>query len=42
MIGDNPATDARGATRLGMRCLLLGEGPGAHAASPAALLAQDQ
>jgi HAD superfamily hydrolase (TIGR01450 family) len=41
MIGDNPATDARGAARLGMRCLLLGEGPGAHAASPAALLAQD-
>jgi len=42
MIGDNPATDARGAARLGMRCLLLGDGPGAHAASPAALLAMDQ
>lgn len=39
VIGDNPATDALGAARLGMRCLLLGEGPQAHAASPAALLA---
>ncbi|WP_144007118.1 HAD hydrolase-like protein, partial [Pelomonas sp. KK5] len=38
VIGDNPLTDALGAARLGMRCLLLGRDPQARAASPAALL----
>ncbi|MDX3905058.1 MAG: HAD-IIA family hydrolase [Pigmentiphaga sp.] len=42
VIGDNPATDAQGATRLGMRYLLLGSGPLADAASPAGLLALDR
>lgn len=40
VIGDNPQTDALGAARLGMRCLLLGASPQARAASPAALLEQ--
>ena len=38
VIGDNPLTDALGAARLGMRCLLLGRDPQARARSPAALL----
>lgn len=41
VIGDNPATDAQGATRLGMRYLLLGRGPAADSVSPSALLALD-
>ncbi|OVZ57440.1 hypothetical protein CDO44_18155 [Pigmentiphaga sp. NML080357] len=41
VIGDNPATDAQGAARLGMRYLLLGRGPAADSVSPAALLALD-
>jgi 4-nitrophenyl phosphatase len=38
VIGDNPATDAVGAVRLGMRYLLVGTTPHADASSPAALL----
>lgn len=38
VIGDNPLTDALGAARLGMRCLLLGRDPQASVRSPAALL----
>jgi HAD superfamily hydrolase (TIGR01450 family) len=42
VIGDNPETDACGAARLGMRCLLVGPGAGADASSLAALLAGQQ
>lgn len=38
VIGDNPATDGEGAARLGMACVLLGNAPGAVAATPADLL----
>ena len=38
VIGDNPATDAAGAVRLGMRYLLVGTTPYADAASPKILL----
>jgi HAD superfamily hydrolase (TIGR01450 family) len=38
VIGDNPATDAAGAARLGMRCLLVGSTPKADAATLGALL----
>jgi 4-nitrophenyl phosphatase len=41
MIGDNPCTDALGATRIGMRCVLVGPASQAHAASLAALLEMD-
>jgi 4-nitrophenyl phosphatase len=41
MIGDNPSTDALGAARLGMRCVLVGEASEAHAPSLAALLDAD-
>jgi HAD superfamily hydrolase (TIGR01450 family) len=41
VVGDNPLTDAAGADRLGMRCLLVGHAPGAVAASVAGLLAPD-
>lgn len=38
VIGDNPQTDALGAARLGMRCILVGPAREAHFASLAALL----
>ncbi|MGJ7506099.1 HAD-IIA family hydrolase [Variovorax sp. GT1P44] len=38
VVGDNPATDALGAARLGMHCLLVGPAPQAAAPTPAALL----
>lgn len=38
VIGDNPLTDAEGAARLGMVCLLVGHAPGAVAPSVAGLL----
>ncbi|CAN7285766.1 HAD-IIA family hydrolase [Variovorax sp. LjRoot290] len=38
VIGDNPATDALGAARLGLDCLLVGAAPGADAPTLAALL----
>ncbi|MBV7485533.1 HAD-IIA family hydrolase [Bordetella sp. BOR01] len=41
VIGDNPATDAAGAARAGLRYVLLGTGPQAMAATPAQLLARD-
>lgn len=41
VVGDNPLTDAAGAERLGMRCLLVGHAPGAVAASVAGLLASE-
>ena len=33
VVGDNPLTDAEGAARLGMACVLVGSGPGAVAAT---------
>lgn len=38
VIGDNPATDALGAARLGLDCLLVGAAPGADAPTLAAPL----
>lgn len=40
VIGDNPLTDKRGASRLGLKCVLVGQSPGAHAAGLAELLAE--
>jgi 4-nitrophenyl phosphatase len=37
VIGDNPLTDAEGAARLGMACLLVGQAPGAVAPTVAGL-----
>lgn len=37
VVGDNPLTDAEGAARLGMACVLVGQAPGAVAASVAGL-----
>jgi 4-nitrophenyl phosphatase len=39
VVGDNPATDAAGAARLGLACVLVGRAPGALAPSVAGLLA---
>ncbi|WP_051953424.1 HAD-IIA family hydrolase [Xenophilus azovorans] len=39
VVGDNPATDAAGAARLGLACVLVGDAPGALAPSVAGLLA---
>jgi 4-nitrophenyl phosphatase len=39
VVGDNPLTDAEGARRLGMACVLVGQAPGAVAASVAGLFA---
>lgn len=39
VVGDNPATDAAGAARLGLACVLVGDAPGALATSVAGLLA---
>jgi 4-nitrophenyl phosphatase len=41
MIGDNPSTDALGASRLGIRCVLVGETSEAQVPSLAALLEAD-
>jgi HAD superfamily hydrolase (TIGR01450 family) len=41
MIGDNPSTDALGASRLGIRCVLVGEAGEAQVPSLAALLEAD-
>lgn len=38
VIGDNPSTDALGAARLGMRCVLVGDAPQAEARTLPALL----
>ncbi len=38
VVGDNPLTDAEGAARLGMACLLVGHAPGAVALTVAGLL----
>jgi len=39
VVGDNPLTDAEGAGRLGMACVLVGQAPGAVAPSVAGLFA---
>lgn len=39
VVGDNPATDAAGAARLGLACVLVGDAAGAQAASVAELAA---
>lgn len=39
VVGDNPLTDAEGAQRLGMACVLVGQAPGAVAPSVAGLFA---
>lgn len=39
VVGDNPLTDAEGARRLGMACVLVGQAPGAVAPSVAGLFA---
>jgi HAD superfamily hydrolase (TIGR01450 family) len=40
VVGDNPLTDAEGAARLGMACVLVGQASGAVAPSVAGLLAE--